>query len=404
MGVLVGPVISSVKPLVMFLVLEPPLKMGGGRKEKEKREVTMVKKWEDGGRLGKVGMVGSLELEKGLKVQLDHSNDVEVGNKVSEVRGEDNFNPCDCFVSSLLVIATCANNTDNNPYDEVDSWHRDLNTSMDAWEQPDNEVSNQYNYLDLSIYYDHNVSTGLEVSFVLDRYLETLDALPEVVQHLLLDYTWLRHYWSSKFGFRYLFPSATAVSGWRYKVKFLYSSDFTVGLGFQEQLGPLYHPIDVPGNTGCIARTYAASAVRLHLVEIEEIFEALTFQSDMLLLKCMAHRISALFQTTGWGKWLLAFTKRGSTVHSAPVFLTNLSVKLEMGGNTLMEYNRLLVCVVAVPYSNCDFVIDCRKSLLYRCAYAPFFRDRSEPNRSSSALKSFLWAGHGYRCVRTAIP
>ncbi|KAL3537365.1 hypothetical protein ACH5RR_000731 [Cinchona calisaya] len=45
----------------------------------------------------------------------------------------------------------------------------------------------------IGLYDDHNVSTGLEVLFVFDRYLETLDALPEVVQHLRLDDTWSSH-------------------------------------------------------------------------------------------------------------------------------------------------------------------------------------------------------------------
>ncbi|CAL5340544.1 unnamed protein product [Camellia sinensis] len=64
-------------------------------------------------------------------------------------------------------------------------------------------------------------------------------------------------------------------------------------------------PWQIPGNTGCIARTCAASAVGLHLVG------PLGFQVDDAKLK----RAGLDYWPDG-EKRLLAFTKRGTTIHS----------------------------------------------------------------------------------------
>ncbi|KAK4397064.1 putative tRNA (cytidine(34)-2'-O)-methyltransferase [Sesamum angolense] len=81
----------------------------------------------------------------------------------------------------------------------------------------------------------------------------------------------------------------------------------------------------IPGNTGCIARTCAASAVKLHLVE------PLGFQVDDAKLKragldywpyvvVKVHsswsEFSEYFRKQDGEKRLLAFTKRGTNIHS----------------------------------------------------------------------------------------
>ncbi|CDP21741.1 unnamed protein product, partial [Coffea canephora] len=86
----------------------------------------------------------------------------------------------------------------------------------------------------------------------------------------------------------------------------------------------------IPGNTGCIARTCAASAVGLHLVE------PLGFQVDDTKLKRagLDYWPYVVVKVHGsWGEFrdyfsqqtgekrLLAFTKRGATVHSVSAFI-----------------------------------------------------------------------------------
>ncbi|KAG8363580.1 hypothetical protein BUALT_Bualt19G0037200 [Buddleja alternifolia] len=81
----------------------------------------------------------------------------------------------------------------------------------------------------------------------------------------------------------------------------------------------------IPGNTGCIARTCAASAVKLHLVE------PLGFEIDDAKLKragldywpyvvVKVHgswsQFREYFSKQGGEKRLLAFTKRGTNIHS----------------------------------------------------------------------------------------
>ncbi|XP_077214870.1 tRNA (cytidine(34)-2'-O)-methyltransferase [Tasmannia lanceolata] len=81
----------------------------------------------------------------------------------------------------------------------------------------------------------------------------------------------------------------------------------------------------IPGNTGCIARTCAASAIGLHLVE------PLGFQIDDTKLKragldywpyvvVKVHgswaEFREYFRQQAGGKRLLAFTKRGTAIHS----------------------------------------------------------------------------------------